>query len=204
MKLGRILTSCAALALLAGAAQAATYGTLTSTGDVTLSASTPRTLTLDGSATGSIIGDPSVVRNYTLNYDFSFTPSAGPGASISGSQAVGSFALTDFYPFLASAGSSGSFMLPNILTGSYENLTLGAPDSTVDYQLTLSGNATGWLIDELGYSLPSYIGEVNGTYNLSASLVSTVPVPAALPLLLTGFAGFAGVSARKRRKQKAA
>lgn len=198
------LATCAVAALCAGGAQAATatYATLTSTGDFGLSAGPSRSATLTGSATASIIGNPSVVRDYSLEY--SITVSAfGHSRSLNGSRALGSFALTDAYPILAGAGSSGPLSFMGI-TGSYSNLTLGAPDSTVDYDLALNGHVTSWLFGELDVNLPSHIGAVTGDYTVSAAFVAPVPVPAALPLLLTGFAGFAGVAARKRRKRQAA
>ena len=192
------LTTCAAVALFAGAAQAATFATLSSSGEFEYMAGPPASSQYTGSATGSIFGDPTVARDYTLLYEFSVDPDRGSDASISGSLDLGTFSLASFFPLLAGAGSSGTLPLGALGSATYSNLNLGGTSGSVDYQISLSAEPTYFLLDELGYrNVPSSVG---GSYNLELSLVSEVPLPATLPLLIAGLGGVAAL----RRKKKAA
>ena len=109
--------------------------------------------------------------------------------------------------------SNGTFAISNLFARLYSlsanpgGLVLTKPDGTVFYgDITDSGPATLVQINPVTLAAGSYVLEISGTasglsggsYTGTLNL-SPVPLPASLPLLLTGLLGFAGMLLQRAR-----
>lgn len=157
---------------------------------------------LVGSASGQYFYDPTVARDYSIDYTFTLTPGDAvfgstpvviPEHTISGTIHLGFLTPTDF--FTLPIGSSGTFGIAGILGGLYYNLAGSGTSGTWNYDLSLTPTAADDLWVAFGFP---QVDETAGTYSLTAQLTAPVPLPATLPLLAAGMGGFAFFARRRK------
>lgn len=204
------LIGAAALTALASIASAATTfaefdlaGEIEYTDNVLLFGFIP-TGVAGGSGSGSLDADlygrTDIVRPYTLEYSLSATWNANTGAT-AGSFGVGTFSIDNVIASLPTIPSTSGGVLPipgGLLT--YSGLTVTQSSIDGSYAFFFVGDALENTLVDFGF--PAFPDQFSGAYNANfklTSTVSTVPLPAAAPLLLVGIGGLVAFR-RKRRK----
>lgn len=192
-----------ALTAVAGVASAATVFAQADTSGTFVFNGGQSTSMFTGTVSGSLIGDTAPARSYTLNYSFTANVNGTtPTGTISGQFALPSFSIDSLIASLPPIpGSFGPFTIPSTdITLTYSNGSVSGNTASADFVLSLGNDSTIALRDALG--LPAFNDRATGTFVGNATLtadVSTVPLPAAAPLLLFGIGGLVAVR-RKRRK----
>jgi hypothetical protein len=153
-----------------------------------------------GSLDADLYGRTDIVRPYTLEYSLSATWD-NDTKSTSGSFGVGTFSIDDVIASLPTIPSLPGGVLPipgGLLT--YSGLTVTQSSIDGSYEFAFAGDALENTLVDFGF--PAFPDEFSGSYNANFKLtssVSTIPLPAAAPLLLVGIGGLVAFR-RKRRK----
>lgn len=196
----KFLAACGVLILSAISTQAATVASVSSTGNYFYIPGSPSAL-FNGVGTGQFFYALDVERDYTLSYSFTIDPETPDEAPVTrtGSEALGSVTLTDFFTAPDANGDGAIIGLSDILLdGKYSNLSLAGNSGSFGYFLSLTPAAVQAVLDLFGFDGGAYS---SGDFSLSVDLVAAVPLPATLPMLLGGIGGLVLIS-RKRGKNE--
>ncbi|OAN79226.1 hypothetical protein A8B78_13060 [Jannaschia sp. EhC01] len=205
----RSIVGAAALSLIAGAASASTMtfadlslsGDFTHTDEITVcpfgcfTIPIPSIGTANGSISGNLYGDTSIVRDYTLTYDLSATWN---GSTESASGAIDiplAFSIDDVLAsFGALVGSTGPVAtVTPIGAFSSSGLTITPTSINGDFGFILGGPIFEDFADFVGLS-----GNQSGSVQANFALVAAIPLPASSVLLVFGLGGMVVVGRRRR------
>lgn len=189
----KLLITCGVLALTAGAANAATILEFDAIGtynpiDPIPGVTTVGIVSIGSEVNGHSYFDLSTERDYSVSYDLTID-SQNPETTwtFSGTEYLGSFALTDLALFLLS--------LPVILDFEVNDFTAG-PGTAFSTNLD-------FVFGQEVYDFVSAYSD-HGTYSLAATFTAAVPLPASLPLALSAFGLMGYVGSRKKKDLAAA